>query len=51
MKTHTILYKSGAKIVVTKRGGTITEIEWSGEKNKPLHFGVDDIAAVFVGKL
>ena len=54
--TYTIVYKSGAKVVVraTKlvvyyRGGEITKLEWKDMTPDPLWLGVADIAAVFEG--
>jgi hypothetical protein len=52
----TIVYKSGAKVVVTcknftvrKRGGEIVEVQWEKPDPRPLHIGVDEIAAVWDG--
>jgi hypothetical protein len=52
---HTVVYRSGVtidlvatKVVLTKRGATITKVEWSNDiYPRPLHIGVDEIAAVW----
>jgi hypothetical protein len=50
----TIIYKSGATIdmtcdnvIVRKRASEIVEIEWVAARPRPLHIGLDDIAAVW----
>jgi hypothetical protein len=53
---HTVVYKSGvtvdflaANLTVKKVGSTVKSVEWSGDIHpRPLHFGVDDVAAVWV---
>lgn len=49
-----VIYKSGAQLTiqceefsVKNRGGTLTEVEWKGAVPRPLHFGIDDVAAIF----
>jgi len=55
----TIVYKSGVTVQmktddfhVKKTDGEITEIRWTGTpKPRPLYIGVDDIAAIYEGKV
>lgn len=49
-----IIYKSGAQVeleckdfTVTKRGSELTGAEWSAASPRPLHLGLDDIAAIY----
>lgn len=58
MKTVTILYKSGAKVQVTCKSMTVTRysngtlhVKWDEMKPVPLLLGVDDIAAIYEGKV
>lgn len=58
MTTVTIIYKSGAKVHlqvesmgVTRFGTGATEVTWKDAKPKPLLMGVDEIAAIFEGKV
>ena len=50
----TVIYKSGATIDLTcedfsvrQAGGTITQLAWDDPEPRPLHIGVDDVAAVW----
>lgn len=52
----TILYKSGTSVyfkadnlVVTKSGGVIEKITWDKLEPRPLHLGIDEIAAILMG--
>ena len=59
--TVTIIYKSGAKVhfkcknfTCRKQGSTLLEANWDGiRKNdpRPLLFGVEEVAAVWDGKV
>jgi hypothetical protein len=54
----TIIYKSGAKVtfdctnfIARKRNGELVEVEWKNPSVRPLHIGVDDIAAIWDGRV
>ena len=58
MSTFTIIYKSGAKVQVTAEKLKLTryangrkELEWESLKPHALLVGVDDIAAIWEGKV
>jgi hypothetical protein len=57
-KTFTIVYKSGAKVQVRAKSMTVKryttgriEIEWGEMHPRPMLLGVDEIAAIFEGKV
>lgn len=59
MKTVTIIYKSGAKVQLSVQKFTVKRdseglrtVEWEISRGaKPLYIGVDEIAAVYEGKV
>lgn len=56
MTTVTIIYKSGAKVHLQVESMGVTrfgtaEVTWKDAKPKPLLMGVDEIAAIFEGKV
>ena len=57
-KQYTIIYKSGTKVHVRAKSMTVKkyrdghmEVEWDSMSPKSLLLGVDEIAAVFEGKV
>ena len=56
----TIVYKNGAvvklrckslSVSTSKLDGSVTRLEWEDAKPRPLHAGIDDIAAVWSRKV
>lgn len=58
METYTVVYKSGTKVRIRAKNLRVTkftngaiEVKWDEMRPKPFLLGVDDIAAIYQGKV